>query len=171
MNSRFEKSNVASDRCKIFGNTTLDLRAHTARCQKCGVLLHCPYPTDEELERTGSPDEIRAACIAWSEPSAFHSHRNSTDHIRFAIPFPRASERLRILDCGGGGGQFALGARLHLPHTEVWMVNASGDTRVEAWRSPNHQISFAHLATDETRFNYMFVNDVFEHVSDPIEAL
>ena len=76
-----------------------------------------------------------------------------------------------MLDFGGGGGQFAPVARLHLSHAEVWLVNVLEDTRVEAWRSLNHQISFDHLATDETRFNYMFVNDVFEHVSDPIEAL
>ena len=84
MNSRFEKSNAASDRCKIFGNTTLDLRAHAARCQGRDVLLYCPCPTDEELEIPGSLDEIRAACIAWSGPS--RSTATRTLPITFVSP-------------------------------------------------------------------------------------
>ena len=171
MQSPIEKSSITPDCCKICGSAKLDLRGHTARCQECGVLLYFPYPTADEPQSTRSTADIRAEYIAWAERSAYRSHRNFTDNILFTIPPSRTSERLRILDFGGGGGQFALVAQSHLPHAELSIVDVSEDTLLEACRPLNHQIAFDAFPTDETRFDYIFMNDVFEHVSDPIKVL
>ena len=76
-----------------------------------------------------------------------------------------------MLDFGGGGGQFALVARSHLLHAEVHIVDKSDVALLRPWRNMNRQIPFAEFETDPTRFDYIFMNDVFEHLSDPIGVL
>ncbi|MEQ1646318.1 MAG: class I SAM-dependent methyltransferase, partial [Pyrinomonadaceae bacterium] len=42
---------------------------------------------------------------------------------------------------------------------------------LDEWRPMNTQIPFAEFARDETKFDIIFLNDVFEHVSDPKSVL
>jgi len=157
--------------CKICGYEALTLRAHTARCPQCGVLLYYPYPSDEELRRDESPEEIQAEYVAWYERASYRSHENFTTVIDFTISPDRASEALQLLDFGGGGGQFALVARSHLPHADVSIVDVSDAALLEPWKSFNRPIRFEDFDNDGTRFDYIFMNDVFEHLSDPVGVL
>lgn len=156
-----------SSSCKICGREDFIRRAHTARCEGCGVLLFYPYPNPADLERSDSPQDLRAEYLKWSERSAYNSHKNFTDNIAFTIPRTRTSEHLRILDFGGGSGQFALVAKSHLPHAEISIVDVSPYSLLDEWRPLNRQIRFEDFETDETKFDFIFLNDVFEHLPDP----
>lgn len=157
--------------CKICGSAELAHRTHTARCGNCGVLLFFPYPSEQDLKRKLSDEKIQAEYVEWYERASFRSHKNFTTVLEFTVPPERAREPLQILDFGGGGGQFALVALSHLPHAEVSIVDASDAALLEDWKSFNRQISFADFPSDATRFDYIFMNDVFEHLSDPVEVL
>jgi 2-polyprenyl-3-methyl-5-hydroxy-6-metoxy-1,4-benzoquinol methylase len=135
------------------------------------VLLYYPYPSDEALRRDKSPEQIQAEYVTWCERASYRSHENFTTAIDFTISPDRAPETLQLLDFGGGGGQFALVARSHLPHAEVSIVDVSDATLLESWRSFNRPIRFEDFDDDETRFDYIFMNDVFEHLSDPVGVL
>src|SRR5262249_34916821 len=72
---------------------------------------------------------------------------------------------------GGGGGQFALVCKSHFPLSTVYITDISDESLLGEWRSMNVQIPFKQFAVDEQRFDFIFLNDVFEHVSDPGEVL
>lgn len=159
--------------CKICGSADLEVFAHTARCRSCGVLLYYPYPkSDDKLVSDGEGKAWpRDEALKWYSESSFLNHSNFTDMLRFAVPADQRGRKLDVLDYGGGGGQFALVCRSHFPEATVYITDISDEALLDEWRSLNRQIPFGKFARDATRFDVIFLNDVFEHVSDPVGVL
>jgi 2-polyprenyl-3-methyl-5-hydroxy-6-metoxy-1,4-benzoquinol methylase len=164
-----EKGKSADACCKICGGTDLDVYAHTARCRSCKVLLFWPYPkSDDKLVSEGegkiwTPE----AALEWYSISSFLNHGNFTQMLRFTVDESFRNKKLDILDYGGGGGQFALVCRSHFPEATVYITDISDESLLDEWKPMNIQIPFAEFPDDKTKFDFVFMNDVFEHVSDP----
>lgn len=156
--------------CKICGSSDLSIFAHTAKCGDCGVLLCFPYPkNDFDLVNDGEGKVWnREGVLQWYSEAAFRNHSNFTNMLRFTmdISFNQKSE-LDILDYGGGGGQFALVCKSHFPRSTVYITDISDEALLDEWKSLNKQISFKDFDQDAQKFDIIFLNDVFEHVSDP----
>lgn len=152
--------------CKICGGASLELFQHTARCRRCDVLLYYPYPADGGPPRP-SDAAVREATLAWYSRSSFYSHANLTAMVRFAMYDAEKGRRLRVLDYGGGGGQFALVCRSLFPEATVYITDIWDAALLSEWRESSVQIPFAGFADDPTTFDFIFMNDVFEHVDDP----
>lgn len=160
-------------RCKICGNSDLEIFEHTARCRGCDVLLYWPYPkSDDELIAAGETKTWPVAnALEWYSESSFLNHANFTQMLRFATDESFRGRRLDILDFGGGGGQFALVCKSHFPEANVYITDIFDDALLDEWRAMNVQIPFLEFVDDETKFDLIFLNDVFEHVSDPKKVL
>jgi 2-polyprenyl-3-methyl-5-hydroxy-6-metoxy-1,4-benzoquinol methylase len=158
------------DNCKICGAGALRKRLHTAQCRKCGVLLYYPYPSERELSDSWAQTS-EEDYIAWYARSPHLNHENFTRMLRFATDGEDPSARARILDYGCGGGQFALVAKSHFPQSEVYSVDAVDAALINEWRPIQKQIPFGAFQTDANTFDYIFLNDVFEHLQEPIEVL
>lgn len=160
---------MEQDKCKICGNSSLVIFAHTAKCGNCGVLLYYPYPNDDsQLLLTGEGKEWpREQVLSWYSKSSFFNHANFTNMIRFAMDESYKGKKLDILDYGGGGGQFALVCRSHFPEANVFITDISDNALLQEWSVSNIQIPFKRFAEDSNKFDVIFMNDVFEHVSDP----
>ena len=162
--------NMAPSICKICGSKSLAIRKETARCTACGVLLFYPYPDEKELFNSWAHmDAVGSA--AWYAKSAWYNHTNFTRMLRFAADNWHAGRRVRFLDYGCGGGQFALVAKSHFPFSQVFCTDASDSAVLPEWRCLQTQIRFSEFQQNEIRFDLIFLNDVFEHVSGPIELL
>ena len=95
------------DNCKICKASSLQVFAHTAKCDSCGVLLYFPYPEDDNtlvLSGKGKNWPVGASLKGYSR-SSFFNHNNFTYMLRFAIDESYKERKLKILDYGGGGGQ------------------------------------------------------------------
>lgn len=159
--------------CKICGSADLDIFAHTAKCRGCGVLLFWPYPkSDETLVSDGEGKSWpRSEALKWYSESSFLNHANFTQMLRYAIDESFRGRKLDILDYGGGGGQFALVATSHFPEANVFITDISDEALLDEWEPLNNQIRFRDFDSDKTTFDFIFLNDVFEHVSDPSAVL
>jgi 2-polyprenyl-3-methyl-5-hydroxy-6-metoxy-1,4-benzoquinol methylase len=160
-------------RCKICNDADLTIFAHTAKCGNCGVLLYYPYPqSDTELVESGEGKAWdKADALYWYAESAFLNHNNFTHMLRFAMSDSDRRTRWDILDYGGGGGQFALVCKSHFPDSQVHIADIADEALLDQWRPMNIQIPFREFATDDRKFDFIFMNDVFEHVSDPVAVL
>ena len=76
-----------------------------------------------------------------------------------------------MFSISAGGGQFALVFKSHFPLATVYITDISDESLLEEWRPLNVQIPFAEFAGDARTFDVIFLNDVFEHVSDPGQIL
>lgn len=158
--------------CKICGSPSLSLFAHTAECQVCGTLLCFPYPkTDTELIATGGRSYGEKSVKWWYSKASFRNHTNFTNMIHFALGESYRERSLEILDYGGGGGQFAVVCKSLFPMSTIHIVDIDDGMLLDEWRPLNRQIRFRDFANDETKFDVIFMNDVFEHVSDPAGVL
>jgi 2-polyprenyl-3-methyl-5-hydroxy-6-metoxy-1,4-benzoquinol methylase len=162
--------NQAPRICKICGSNSLVIRKHTARCRSCGLLLYYPYPVEKELSSDLAHLSAKTSA-AWYAKSAWHNHTNFTRMVRFATSGWKASRRVRFLDYGCGGGQFALVAKSHFPFSQVFCTDVSDDALLPEWRSLQTQIRFAEFPQNAIRFELIFLNNVLEHVADPITVL
>lgn len=79
--------------------------------------------------------------------------------------------KLDILDYGGGGGQFALVCKSHFPQSNIFITDISDESLLDEWRDFNIQIPFRSFDENNHKFDFIFLNDVFEHVSDPLFVL
>jgi 2-polyprenyl-3-methyl-5-hydroxy-6-metoxy-1,4-benzoquinol methylase len=160
---------LEQDKCKICGDSLLAIFAHTAKCENCGVLLYYPYPNDDsQLLLTGEGKEWpREEVLSWYSMSSFFNHVNFTNMIRFTMDESYKGKKLDILDYGGGGGQFSLVCRSHFPEANVFITDISDNALLQEWSVANIQIPFERFAEDSNKFDVIFMNDVFEHVSDP----
>lgn len=156
--------------CKICGSDSLSPVQHTARCQDCGVLLYYPYPTKEEIAGPWVHFD-KAAARKWYAECARLNHENFGRMLHFATEGEDATNPLRILDYGCGGGQFALVAKSHFPSAHIYSTDASDEALLDEWKCLQVQIPFAEFEANELQFDYIFLNDVFEHVSDPAAVL
>lgn len=161
------------DRCKICRGGPLKVFAHTAECPRCGVLLYYPYPRDDHrLVADGTGKKwSRDDTFAWYAASSCFNHDNFTAMVNFAMGTACRKQKIDVLDYGGGGGQFALVCRSLFPTAAVYITDISDESLLETWQPLNIQIPFAAFADDGTRFDWIFLNDVFEHVSDPLGLL
>lgn len=166
-------SSIDQGRCKICGSPKLEIFAHTARCGNCGVLLYYPYPVaDLELVENGQGKAwAREDVLRWYSRSAYLNHDNFTHMLRFAVTPENRVRDLDVLDYGGGGGQFAFVCKSHLPTSRVHITDIADEALLDEWRSPNIQIKFRDFPKDPTKFDVIFMNDVYEHVSDPAGVL
>jgi len=159
--------------CKICGSRNLKSFAHTAKCANCGVLLYYPYPpSDSDLDKDGvgkySPQE---SFLKWYSQASFYNHTNFTNMLRFTMDESLKNRNIDILDYGCGGGQFALVCKSHFPQATVFCTDICDDALLEVWKPMNIQIPFRSFDADKTKFDVIFLNDVFEHVSDPLFVL
>ncbi|MDQ3180684.1 MAG: class I SAM-dependent methyltransferase [Acidobacteriota bacterium] len=165
---------MTKEKCKICGSSGLTIFAHTARCKNCGVLLYFPYPKDDHaLMADGEGKKWqREYVLQWYAEAAFYNHSNFTNMLRFTMDKSfNSKETLDILDYGGGGGQFALVCKSHFPQSNVYITDISDEALLEEWKPLNNQISFREFDRNEKKFDFIFLNDVFEHVSDPMFVL
>jgi 2-polyprenyl-3-methyl-5-hydroxy-6-metoxy-1,4-benzoquinol methylase len=163
---------MSPDKCKICDGTRLATFAHTAKCLYCGVLLYWPYPEADGVEISQNTAAwSRDNVLDWYSRSSFLNHVNFTNMIRFAMDDTHKKKRVNVLDYGGGGGQFALVCRSHFPQATVFITDISDSSLLDEYKPLNTQIPFREFASDKTRFDVIFLNDVFEHVSDPIKVL
>lgn len=165
-------------RCKICNSKNLSFFAHTASCRDCGVLLCYPYPGIreekylEKLELTSDERNKRQTCsLEWHLKSGDRNHHNFTDMALFAMNDTDRTKHLSVLDYGGGGGQFALVLKSLFPKTDIYIVDMDNERLLDEFRPLNKQIRFEDFDTDTQKFDIVFMNDVFEHVSFPVEVL
>lgn len=158
--------------CKICQSPKLEICAHTARCGNCGVLLYYPYPLgdgDEVLDSVKQWD--RKGALKWYSESSFLNHHNFTNMLRFTMDKANLDKEVDVLDYGGGGGQFALICKSHFPTSKIYITDIADQALLDEWRPLNNQISFDDFPRNELLFDFIFMNDVFEHVSDPTAVL
>lgn len=158
--------------CKICESSSLLIVAHTAKCGNCGILLYYPYPPDDSsYVASGGKTWPRESILIWYSKSSFYNHSNFSNMIRFTMDESHKGKKLDILDYGGGGGQFALVFKSHFPESNVYITDISDESLLEEWSSLNIQIPFKKFDQDDKKFDFIFLNDVFEHVSDPFSVL
>ena len=167
------KDNSEQNRCKICKGVSLDIFVHTAKCSDCGVLLYYPYPQDDStLVSDGEGKRWRRESVLnWYSESSYYNHTNFTNMVRFTMDESCKGRTLDILDYGGGGGQFALVCKSHFPESNIFITDISDESLLKEWSDLNFQIPFRAFDGDDKKFDFIFLNDVFEHVSDPLFVL
>ena len=91
--------------------------------------------------------------------------------IQFALSGNNSPGYLDILDYGGGGGQFALVCTSMLPHASVYTTDIDDDALLPKYAVYNQKIAQADFAEHRQLYDFIFLNDVFEHVVDPLGVL
>jgi 2-polyprenyl-3-methyl-5-hydroxy-6-metoxy-1,4-benzoquinol methylase len=159
--------------CKICGGGNMEIFEHTAHCRNCRVLLYYPYPkSDYQLVSEGEGKKWPVKeMLEWYSEAAFLNHTNFTDMLRFTTDDSHRNRKLDVLDYGGGGGQFALVCKSHFPEANVYITDIADEALLDVWRPMNLQIPFAQFESDTQKFDLIFLNDVFEHVSNPGRVL
>ena len=165
-------------KCKICESNNLDFFAHTAKCKRCGVLLNYPYPAkirEEEYKSksysTKDIANIQEYILKFYLGSGERNHFNFTSMVKFALNDNDRFKDLKILDYGGGGGQFSLILQSLFPKAKSYIVDMNNHRLLNKYKPINNQIKFEDFSEDKTKFDVIFLNDVFEHVSSPVEVL
>ena len=158
--------------CAICQSADLSFFAHTAACRQCGVLLYWPYPnSNTELAQANRKGWSNYRASDWYGQSSFFNHTNFTNMVRFVMDESFKNRAVDVLDYGGGGGQFALVCRSHFPGATVYITDITDGALLEAFRPFNEQILFAEFPRHRQTFDVIFLNNVFEHVVDPVSVL
>jgi 2-polyprenyl-3-methyl-5-hydroxy-6-metoxy-1,4-benzoquinol methylase len=113
----------------------------------------------------------RGSVLPWYSRSSFYNHANFTRMVLFAMGESHKRSPVNILDYGGGGGQFAVVCKSLFPQASIYTTDISDEALLDEWKPMNRQIPFLSFATDRTTFDVIFLNDVLEHVTDPIKVL
>lgn len=158
--------------CKICGGKKLQSFKHTALCKACGILLYYPYPEEKDLEPfvTAKPERL-IRWKKWYDASAWNNHWNFSHMIEFALDGKPVNESLDILDYGGGGGQFALVCKSMLPNATVHITDIDDDALLPNYAALNYKILHKDFPDNPQLFDIIFLNDVLEHVKDPLQVL
>tara|TARA_B100000795_G_C22730326_1_gene411111 strand:+ start:212 stop:1117 length:906 start_codon:yes stop_codon:yes gene_type:complete len=163
--------------CKICSGTKISIFAHTAICSDCNVLLNFPYVEPREtyfLQRKVSQPEVNKAqksTLAWHIESGARNHHNFTTMACFCEEYISRDKSIDVLDYGGGGGQFALVIKSLFPKSNCTIVDMNDIKLLEVYKPMNNQITFADFEDDTKKFDFIFLNDVFEHLTLPLETL
>jgi 2-polyprenyl-3-methyl-5-hydroxy-6-metoxy-1,4-benzoquinol methylase len=155
--------------CKICGGSSLTVFEHTAQCGDCGVLLYYPYPGDANTRPYDA--NYRDEALSWYSQSSFYNHTNFTNMIHFAMDETSKGRPLDVLDYGGGGGQFALVCKSLFPQATIYITDIIDELLLDEWRNVNIQIPFISFDHSQMKFNFIFLNDVFEHLINPLSVL
>lgn len=91
--------------------------------------------------------------------------------VEFVMNNQDRHKKLSILDYGGGGGQFALVLKSMFPKAEVFIVDMDDNALLDEFRAMNKQIKFSDFDSNKRKFDIIFMNDVFEHVTFPVDLL
>ena len=156
--------------CKICGGSKLKQFAHVAECRNCGTLMFYPYPPEDE-DHTRKVVERKQWWLDWYCESSFRNHVNFTNMLRFTMNGADTFQNYNILDYGGGGGQFALVALSHFPNSQIYITDKEDSALLPQFGCINRQILFDQFEDDPTWFDFIFLNDVFEHVQYPGKVL
>ena len=141
--------------CKICGSSKVKKYQHTLKCKSCGCLLYYPYPvitaTNSEMNRTAKSEYA----MSWYSRSAIRNHHNFTNMFEFAVENMTSHyfQKIKILDFGGGGGQFAMIVKSFLPNAEVFALDVSEQAlaTVKTNAEKNQvQLAFIHQSILET---------------------
>ncbi|MDC0236159.1 class I SAM-dependent methyltransferase [Candidatus Pelagibacter sp.] len=171
------KKNNDQKICKVCRSSKLVMLAHTATCKNCGVLLNFPYTIPREidyLEKIHSMEEIEEAqksCFDWHIKSKSQNHNNFTNMLLFCEKYMTRESNLDVLDYGGGGGQFSLVLKSLYPNSNSKIVDMNDLQLLNVFRPMNHQIKFNEFEKNSDKFDFIFMNDVFEHLTFPLETL
>ena len=174
--NRIKKFNT-SKTCKICGKQNLKIFAHTASCNNCGVLLNFPYVEPREIDyldkslSTSEYMDVQRGSLKWHIRSGNRNHYNFTAMTAFCDEYLSRESELDILDYGGGGGQFALIFKSMYPNAKCKLVDMNDYRLLEAYASINDQIKFSEFEDNAAKFDFIFLNDVFEHLTLPRETL
>lgn len=159
---------MRKNNCKICGSSSLKIYAHTAKCNYCKVLLYYPYPEDDSTQvAINTKSWLRESVLNYYSKSSYYNHVNFTNMVRFAMEESYKGRQLDVLDFGGGAGQFALVLKSHFPESSIYITDISDESLLEEWSPLNIQIPFKDFNDDLKKFDFIFLNDVFEHVSNP----
>jgi len=134
---------------------------------ECGVLLFYPYPEKKALVEY--PDQDSA--YKWYSRASNSNYDIFRHAINFTVTDEDRNKTISLLDFGGGGGQFALPCKFFMPKCTVYIVDVSDVALLNGWQSMYCQIKFYDFERDQTKFDYIFLNDVFEHLTDPLSTL
>ena len=153
--------------CKICNNKLYQFIDHTARCTSCGVLLFYPYPDEKKIENVKLSEEQN---YEWYENSFVRKLEGFKDIISFV--FKKSSQKeYKILDYGGSSGQFALIFKSVFPKADVFITDINDNSLFKEYSIMNKQIKFNNFNNDINKFDVIFLNDVYEHVSDPVNLI
>lgn len=169
---------LKDNECKICGSDKLIFFAHTAKCKQCGVLLNQPYPSlsreEANIRKKPSEEEIKndkEKTLDWHIRSGEKNHNNFTNMANFALTNTDRQRDITVLDYGGGGGQFAFVAKSLFPKLNVYIVDLNDNRLLDVYKSANNQIKFESFESNKVKFDIIFMNDVFEHLTFPLDVL
>ena len=172
-----------NENCKICNSSQLKIIYHVAICKNCNVLLSYPYPeSDEEIfyQKKYSKDNIATSSVKDETQRKQEEYylnsgelnlKNFNQMIKYAVKKKRKSDKINVLDFGGGGGQFASIFKNLYPHSKVYITDMFEDKLLDIYKNLNIQIKYENFTEDQEKFDFIFLNDVFEHLSDPIANL
>ena len=155
--------NFSNNVCKICLSKELEFVEHTAKCSFCGVLLYYPYPDQDK------PPEVNF--YEWYSLSFEKNINNFRDITLYSTEKSLVKKPIKVLDYGGASGQFALIFKSLFPKADVYIVDIVDESLFDEYKSINKQIKFSEFKEDETKFDIIFLNDVYEHVEDPVALL
>ena len=106
----------------------------------------------------------------WYENSFVRKLEGFKDIISFV--FKKSSQKeYKILDYGGSSGQFALIFKSVFPKADVFITDINDNSLFKEYSIMNKQIKFNNFNNDINKFDVIFLNDVYEHVSDPVNLI
>ena len=169
--------------CKICDQSNLRIKYHVAICKNCGVHLFYPYPEDDEellnknkytkdnIAINDDRVETQKRQLDYLLKSGELNISNFTRMINFTIPNSKKNDEIKILDYGGGSGQFAKICKNIFPKSKIYIADLYDEKLLNDFKKYNNQIKFNEFENNEIRFDFIFLNDVFEHLSNPIKVL
>lgn len=169
--------------CKICGKSSLKIIYHIAICKSCGVHLFYPYPDDDEtilnnkkyskdnIAVSDNKKETQRRQLEYLLKSGDLNISNFKRMINYTIDESKKNEKIKILDYGGGSGQFASICKMILPDSEIYITDLYDEKLLNDFKKYNNQIKFNEFHNNNLKFDYIFLNDVFEHLSNPIKIL
>ena len=169
--------------CKICDQSNLNIKYHVAICKNCGVHLFYPYPEDDEellnknkytkdnIAINDDRVETQKRQLDYLLKSGELNISNFTRMINFTIPNSKKNDEIKILDYGGGSGQFAKICKNIFPKSKIYIADLYDEKLLNDFKKYNNQIKFNEFENNEIRFDFIFLNDVFEHLSNPIKVL
>lgn len=153
--------------CKICNSVLNEFIDHTAKCPNCGILLFYPYPDRTKLESVFLNEEQN---YEWYANSFTRKLNGFRDIITYTIENNDQKE-YKVLDYGGASGQFALIFKSFFPKSEVFITDINDQSLFNEYRPLNNQIKFEEFKNDQNKFDIIFLNDVYEHVDDPVSLI